>query len=168
MNRKTRIVGEMTAAELAGRLEGEDDSQARMREGGARASVSHGLLGNVSRRVAFCASLLTALVTLESKAHADFPPGTTPASAYNAGYNYGQAIAANPGVLGPSGDYYSHSGNQALDDAFNNGLTDGLEGLAADPPGDPGDPGDCATCGDCASCSPGCASCGGGGCGGCG
>jgi hypothetical protein len=65
-----------------------------------------------------------------------FTDGTTPAQAYGLGYNQG--------FLGS--EAYANTGNQALDDAFNNGNIDGLEGLDASPPG-------CATCGLCATCA---------------
>jgi hypothetical protein len=149
MKTGTHIGSNLTAAELANRLDGVEMRWAP--------------------RLVFCASLLAGLATLESKASAGldtspnptgccdansniegFPPGTTPDQAY--GYGYGFGVGGQQA--------YANTGNQALDDAFNNGNIDGLEGLDASPPGDCGTA--CAVCAACAGCG------GGGGCGGCG
>jgi hypothetical protein len=140
MKTERGLVRELTGVELAGRLE-----QAPATAHNPRA---RGVSLRRTGRLLFSASLAVGLAAQEPQALAT-PSGeggyscscTTPGQAYNEGYAVGQALAAH-GVDGLAADgYLGGMQEQDLNDAFNNGVIDGLEGLPANPPADTAPPG---------------------------
>src|SRR5205085_9044497 len=70
--------------------------------------------------------------------HAAAGLGATTQGAYAEGYATGQAYAAE----GNNGTSYGITGDPAIDNSYNQGFLDGIEGVAACPPDDNGNFGD--------------------------
>jgi hypothetical protein len=93
MKKPMGIVRELTAAELATSLAGHAPTRSVANPGSPT-------LRSLAPRLLFCASLAAGFVAApERPAHADvtvqgFAPGTTPAQAYDQGYQAGQTAAA--------------------------------------------------------------------------